>query len=66
MTVGELKRSLVGVADDLPVYVYQEEPPKTSHGIVDYMFYVTSAKRVPESAIGNESFDITTGGGFGW
>lgn len=65
LTVGELKKALSGVDNNLPVYCsiglrfINTSTPDTE-------YYVENAKVSPHSSISNEHFCIELGESFGW
>lgn len=65
VTVGELRKSLEGLSDDLPVYICIPDYVKPGSN-EDYMRYVSKVQFVPRSSISNDCFDIEAGEGFGW
>jgi len=66
MKVGELRRALEGVRDDLDVIIdipqyAVPDPPKP-----DWAFHTKRALVVPQSSINNEEFSIEAGEGFAY
>jgi hypothetical protein len=63
MTVGELRKALEGVADDVEVTIFLPDKIRSRE---DYMRLTKSATYRGQSAISSPEFEITAGEGFGY
>lgn len=66
LTVGELKKALAKMPDELPVYASLGMRFIVPGLEQDTKWYVEGASRSPRSSISNEHFCIELGDSFGW
>lgn len=65
LTVGELKRALEGLPNNLPVYA-STALRRIKPGVEDWNWYVDEAKFIRASGINDKHFSIKLGDPFGW